>query len=95
MNQGVEGWWGDLGEPEVHPSDLQHVIGSADEVHNAYGHRWAQTIFEGYKKDFPDKRPFILMRAGFAGSQRYGIIPWTGDVNRTWGGLVSQPEHPW
>ena len=21
-----------------------------------------------------------------------GIIPWTGDVNRTWGGLLPQPE---
>lgn len=90
--QGVDGWWGDLGEPEVHPADLQHVNGSAEEIHNAYGHEWAGIIYEGYKKDFPGKRPFILMRAGFAGSQRYGIIPWTGDVSRSWGGLVPQPE---
>lgn len=90
--QGIGGWWGDLGEPEVHPSPLQHVIGSADEVHNAYGHEWARLIFEGYKKDFPETRPFILMRAGYAGSQRYGMIPWSGDVSRSWGGLVPQPE---
>jgi alpha-glucosidase (family GH31 glycosyl hydrolase) len=90
--QGVGGWWGDLGEPEVHPADLQHVIGSADEVHNSYGHEWAKVIYEGYRKDFPDQRPFILMRAGYAGSQRYGMIPWTGDVSRSWGGLVPQPE---
>ena len=32
------------------------------------------------------------MRAGYSGSQRYGMIPWSGDVNRTWGGLQSQPE---
>jgi alpha-glucosidase (family GH31 glycosyl hydrolase) len=32
------------------------------------------------------------MRAGHSGSQRYGLIPWSGDVNRTWGGLQSQPE---
>lgn len=89
---GVEGWWGDLGEPEVHPADLQHVNGSAEEVHNAYGHEWAGIIYEGYQKDFPEKRPFILMRSGFAGSQRYGIIPWTGDVSRSWGGLIPQPE---
>ena len=90
--QGIGGWWGDLGEPEVHPSDLQHINGSADEVHNAYGHEWGKMIYKGYQKDFPEQRPFILMRAGFAGSQRYGMIPWTGDVNRTWGGLYSQPE---
>jgi len=89
---GVAGWWGDLGEPEVHPSDLQHTTGSADEVHNIYGHNWAKLIFEGYQKEFPNQRPFILMRAGYSGSQHYGMIPWSGDVNRSWGGLQSQPE---
>ncbi len=92
INQGVEGWWGDLGEPEVHPSDIIHANGTGDEVHNAYGHEWARIIFDGYKNDFPDKRPFILMRAGYAGSQRYGMIPWTGDVSRSFDGLVPQPE---
>ncbi|NLP56825.1 TIM-barrel domain-containing protein [Lutibacter sp. B1] len=91
-NYGVEGWWGDLGEPEVHPSDLLHATGTADEVHNIYGHNWAKLIFEGYKEEFPNQRPFILMRAGYSGSQHYGLIPWSGDVNRTWGGLQSQVE---
>ncbi len=89
---GFEGWWGDLGEPEVHPSDLQHAKGSADEVHNIYGHDWARLIYEGYQKDFPEIRPFILMRAGYSGSQRFGMIPWSGDVNRSWGGFQPQPE---
>ncbi|WP_111709442.1 glycoside hydrolase family 31 protein [Lutibacter citreus] len=89
---GVEGWWGDLGEPEVHPSDLLHATGTADEVHNIYGNEWAKLIYEGYAKEFPTKRPFILMRAGYSGAQRYGLIPWSGDVNRTWGGLKPQME---
>lgn len=91
-DMGVTGIWGDLGEPEVHPSDLLHATGTADEVHNTYGHDWARLISEGYKADFPSQRPFILMRAGYSGSQRFGMIPWSGDVNRTWGGLQSQPE---
>lgn len=90
--QGVAGWWGDLGEPEVHPADIIHAIGTGNDIHNAYGHEWAKLIYEGYEKDFPDTRPFILMRAGYAGSQRYGMIPWSGDVSRSWGGLVPQPE---
>ena len=92
IDKGVEGVWGDLGEPEVHPSDLIHEAGTADEVHNIYGHDWARLVHEGYKRDFPNTRPFILMRAGYSGSQRFGLIPWSGDVNRTWGGLQSQPE---
>uniref|UniRef100_UPI004049AF83 TIM-barrel domain-containing protein n=1 Tax=Flavobacterium sp. TaxID=239 RepID=UPI004049AF83 len=90
--KGVGGVWGDLGEPEVFPSEAQTAAGSADEVHNIYGHQWAKTIFEGYQNDFPNQRPFILMRAGAAGSQRFGMIPWSGDVNRTWGGLSGQME---
>ena len=90
--KGVSGWWGDLGEPEVHPSELQHAAGSADEVHNIYGHNWAKLVFDGYKKDFPEQRPFILMRSGYSGSQRFGLIPWSGDVSRSWDGLSGQPE---
>jgi oligosaccharide 4-alpha-D-glucosyltransferase len=90
--QGIDGWWGDLGEPEVHPAVIKHENGNANDIHNAYGHSWAQMIYEGYQKDFPAVRPFILMRSGYAGSQRYGMIPWTGDVNRNWDGLESQPE---
>lgn len=90
--QGVAGVWGDLGEPEVHPWDALHTAGPADAVHNAYGHRWAELIFQRHTRDYPARRPLILMRSGFAGSQRYGMIPWTGDVDRSWGGLQSQVE---
>ncbi|WP_308365613.1 MULTISPECIES: TIM-barrel domain-containing protein [unclassified Microbulbifer] len=92
LQQGVAGWWGDLGEPEVHPSDTVHAIGMADEVHNAYDHRWAQLLHEKQTAQYPQRRPFIMMRSGFAGSQRYGMIPWTGDVSRSWGGLQPQVE---
>lgn len=91
-NKGVSGVWGDLGEPEVFPAAAQTFGGTADEVHNIYGHNWAKLVFEGYSNDFPNIRPFILMRSGYSGSQRYGMIPWSGDVNRTWGGLSGQVE---
>ncbi len=95
--QGVAGNWGDLGEPEVHPSDTLHTLKdgkvvNGDAIHNVYGHQWAKMVYENQLKLAPNKRPFILMRSGFSGSQRYGMIPWTGDVNRTWGGLKPQVE---
>ncbi|HMP91012.1 MAG TPA: glycoside hydrolase family 31 protein [Kiritimatiellia bacterium] len=92
MDAGVAGWWGDLGEPETHPDDIRHVNGRGEEVHNAYGHTWSRMVYEGYQHDFPQLRPFNLMRSGFVGTQRYGMIPWSGDVNRSWGGLRSQIE---
>ena len=96
MQQGVAGWWGDLGEPEVHPHDTIHQLpkrtATADEIHNAYGHEWAKMVFDRHVRDYPTLRPFIMMRSGAPGSQRYGMIPWTGDVDRSWDGLKPQVE---
>ena len=74
------------------PSEALTAEGKADEVHNIYGHNWAKLIADGYKKDFSNQRPFILMRAGYSGSQLFGMMPWSGDVSRSWGGLQSQTE---
>jgi oligosaccharide 4-alpha-D-glucosyltransferase len=98
FDQGVAGTWGDLGEPEVHPGDSVHwlsdhgIEASGDEVHNAFGHIWTRMVYENHTARDPDVRPLIMMRAGFAGTQRYGIVPWTGDVKRSWGGLKPQVE---
>jgi oligosaccharide 4-alpha-D-glucosyltransferase len=90
IDLGIAAWWGDLGEPESHPSDIYHVNGKADQVHNIYGHYWDKMLFEKYAENYPDTRLFHLQRSGFAGSQRYAAYPWTGDVSRSWGGLQAQ-----
>lgn len=96
FKQGAAGWWGDLGEPEVHPADSIHQFNgqtvTGDEIHNAYGHMWAKRVYENQLAIAPEQRPFIMMRSGFVGSQRYGMIPWTGDVSRSWDGLKPQVE---
>lgn len=98
FNQGVAGTWGDLGEPEVHPDDALHFLSETgqtvrgDEIHNAFGHQWAKLVYENQQQLQPNVRPFIMMRSGFIGSQRFGMIPWTGDVSRSWDGLKPQVE---
>ncbi|MDE7159647.1 MAG: DUF5110 domain-containing protein [Muribaculaceae bacterium] len=90
-SEGVAGWWGDLGEPEVHPSTIRHANGmTAEQYHNVYGNEWSRIIHEGLRKDYPDMRPMLMMRGGTAGLQRYGVFPWTTDVSRSWGGFVPQ-----
>lgn len=89
--EGVAGWWGDLGEPEVHPLTMVHANGeTAREYHNYYGNQWSEMIYEGLRRDFPEMRPLLLMRGGTAGLQRYSVFPWTGDVSRSWAGLQAQ-----
>lgn len=98
ISNGISGWWTDLGEPEKHPVNMMHNLSAfgikrkmkADEVHNVYGHYWNKMLFSNYTKKFPDKRLFHLNRSGFAGSQRYSIFPWSGDVSRSWSGLRAQ-----
>lgn len=98
MQNGVSGWWGDLGEPEKHPSNMYHDASSlganrkmsADEVHNMYGHQWSKMLSQNFAKDYPQSRLFYLNRAGFAGSQRFSVFPWTGDVGRNWSGFRAQ-----
>jgi len=90
IDNGVAAWWGDLGEPESHPSDIYHVNGKADQVHNIYGHNWDKMLFDKYALNYPHTRLFHLQRSGFAGSQRFAAYPWTGDVSRSWGGLRAQ-----
>lgn len=90
-DMGVSGWWGDLGEPEVHPLTGLHANGlTAPLYHNQYGNDWSQIIYDLFAKEYPDTRLLTLMRAGTTGLQRYSVFPWSTDVSRSWGGLEPQ-----
>lgn len=90
-DEGVGGWWGDLGEPEVHPETGLHANGkSARLYHNQYGNDWSSIIYDLYNETYPDRRLMTLMRGGTAGLQRYSVFPWSTDVSRSWGGLQPQ-----
>lgn len=86
----VAGIWTDLGEPEKHPETMLHYLGNASKVHNIFNLLWAKTIFDGFSQLRPNERVVNLTRSGFAGIQRYGILPWSGDVARSFGGLAVQ-----
>ncbi|MDE5651846.1 MAG: DUF5110 domain-containing protein [Muribaculaceae bacterium] len=88
---GLAGWWGDLGEPEVHPLTMVHANGqTASQYHNVYGNEWSRLIYDGLRDSYPDMRPLLMMRGGTAGLQRYAVAPWTTDVSRSWGGFGPQ-----
>lgn len=90
IEQGIEGWWSDLGEPEKHPDGIVYSAGAADKVHNIYGHYWSKMLSDNYRKHYRNKRLFNLVRSGYAGSQRYSVFPWSGTVKSSWSGLKAQ-----
>jgi alpha 1,3-glucosidase len=92
--------WNDMNEPSVFNGpeitmhkDAKHYGGwEHRDVHNIYGlyvHRSSATgqiLRSGQKQ-----RPFVLSRAFFSGSQRYGAV-WTGDNTGEWSHLrISLP----
>ncbi|KAI4343476.1 hypothetical protein L6164_010819 [Bauhinia variegata] len=92
--------WNDMNEPSVFngpevtmPRDALHYGGVEHrELHNAYGYYFHMATADGLIKRGDGKdRPFVLSRAFFAGSQRYGAV-WTGDNSADWDHLrVSVP----
>ncbi|HEX6126017.1 MAG TPA: glycoside hydrolase family 31 protein [Pyrinomonadaceae bacterium] len=73
------------------PYDTPHVgdglPGTHKRYHNVYGMQMARSTFENVKKLRPEKRPFVLTRAGFAGVQRFSAV-WTGDNYASWDHLA-------
>lgn len=90
-DQGITGWWGDLGEPEKHPDGMVHANGLTNrEYHNYYGNDWSDIIATLFREEYPDTRLLTLMRAGTTGLQRNNVFPWSSDVSRSWGGMQPQ-----
>ena len=90
-DMGVDGWWGDLGEPEVHPlTGLHHNGLTTPAYHNQYGNDWSEIISDLFARNYPERRLLTMMRGGTIGLQRYSVFPWSTDVSRSWGGLEPQ-----
>lgn len=90
-DEGIASWWGDLGEPEVHPQTGLHANGlSARQYHNRYGNDWSSILHQLYVDEYPRRRMMSMMRGGTTGLQRYDVFPWSTDVSRSWGGLEPQ-----
>ncbi|CAN6180102.1 unnamed protein product [Urochloa humidicola] len=97
MSNGVDGIWNDMNEPAVFNTTTKTMPesnihrGDADiggvqnhpYYHNVYGMLMARSTYEGMMMANASKRPFVLTRAGFIGSQRYAAT-WTGDNLSNW-----------
>ncbi len=91
---GIKGVWNDMNEPAVmevpgktFPNDVRHDYDgnpcSHRKAHNIYGMQMARATYQGLKKFSYPKRPFVITRAAYSGTQRY-TSTWTGDNVATW-----------
>ena len=90
---GIDAWWQDATEPENDDLKGRLVAGGkipGEFYRNAYPNMVNHTVYNGLKKDQPDRDPMILTRSAFTGIQRYGAINWSGDVGNDWETLRRQ-----
>lgn len=84
---GIDAWWQDATEPENDDLVGRRVVDGkypGELFRNVYPLLVNKTVYEGLRKDAPNKRPMILTRCGFPGIQRYGSALWSGDVGNDW-----------
>ena len=90
VDMGVGGIWNDMNEPASFNGELPQDVVFYDEdrktnhaeMHNVYGHLMSKAAYEGLK-GLTGKRPFVITRACYAGSQKYTTV-WTGDNQSLW-----------
>lgn len=84
---GIDAWWQDATEPEnddLKRRKVQNMTVPGEVYRNVYPLLVNKTVYEGSRRDMPQKRTMILTRSGFPGMQRYGAATWSGDVGNDW-----------
>ena len=89
-SRGFDWFWLDETEPDLVPDGHFFSIGSGDRYHNVFPLLHTEGVAEGSRRDRPNKRNLILARAAYLGSQRYGSLFWSSDINPTWEALRRQ-----
>ncbi|HEX3355380.1 MAG TPA: TIM-barrel domain-containing protein, partial [Tepidisphaeraceae bacterium] len=91
VSLGIDAWWQDATEPENDDLDgrMTHV-GIGNRVQNVYPLLVTKTVYEGLRKDEPEKRVFVLTRSAYLGQQRYAAATWSGDIGNDWETLRRQ-----
>jgi len=97
LDQGIAGFWHDMNEPTSfaisHPylpletrHDMEGQGGDHRAGHNLYALQMNRAGYESLRRAVPEKRPWLISRAGWVSQQRYSWN-WTGDTRTSWESL--------
>ena len=95
IRDGWDGWWADQCEPDDGDSldvrrQNEFYLGRGIDYFNTYSLEHTTAIYQGWRRDIPGKRVFILARQAFAGQQRNAATLWSSDVTSTFSSLKDQ-----
>lgn len=89
---GIRTFWLDEAEPEYRAYDFDNYryhLGPVQEVGNIYPQKFAQGFWDGLRQQ-GETEIVNLVRCAWAGSQRYGVLAWSGDVHSSFHALRNQ-----
>ena len=89
---GIKCYWLDEAEPEYGPYDFDNIryyAGPALQVTNIYPKMYAKGFYDGLKKA-GETDILSLVRCAWAGSQKYGVLTWSGDIHSSFRSMREQ-----
>ena len=93
LSKGFDSLWADETEPDLPPNGAYFHIGPGTQFFNVYPLFHTGALYDGFRKDEPERRALILSRDAYLGVQRNGAIFWSSDIYPTWDTLQPPDSH--
>jgi alpha-D-xyloside xylohydrolase len=90
LSKGFDSLWADETEPDLPPDGAYYHIGPGTRYFNVYPLFHTGALYDGFRKDEPNRRALILSRDAYLGVQSKGTIVWSSDIYPTWDTLRRQ-----
>lgn len=90
--KGIRIFWLDEAEPEYGTYEFEnyrYYQGPALQCSNIYPVMYAKGFYDGLKQE-GEKEVMSLVRCAWAGSQKYGVLTWSGDISSTFRAMREQ-----
>lgn len=90
--KGIRIFWLDEAEPEYGTYEFdnyRYYAGPALQCTNIYPVMYAKGFYDGLKTE-GEKEIMSLVRCAWAGSQKYGVLTWSGDISSTFRAMREQ-----
>lgn len=91
-DKGIRCFWLDEAEPEYGPYDFdnyRYYAGPAMQCTNTYPVGYAKGFYDGLKAQ-GETDIMSLVRCAWAGSQKYGVLTWSGDIHSSFRAMREQ-----
>lgn len=91
-DKGIRCFWLDEAEPEYGPYDFDNYrydMGPALQCTNMYPVMYAKGFYDGLK-EVGETEILSLVRCAWAGSQKYGVLTWSGDIHSSFRSMREQ-----